>query len=69
MDSIALAVTALLGIVSYFVHAKISRDAEKSHKDSDRAHADNARAEGNGWKSCLCECRWDARVPTCSSSA
>jgi hypothetical protein len=45
MDSIALAITALLGIASYLVQAKISRDAEKSQKDSDRAHADRARAE------------------------
>ena len=50
MDSIALAVTALLGIVSYLVQAKISRDAERSQKDSDRAHADNARAEGKAEK-------------------
>jgi hypothetical protein len=45
MDSIALALTALLGIASYLVQAKISRDAEQSQKDSDRTHADNARAE------------------------
>ena len=50
MDSIALAVTALLGIVSYLVQAKISRDAERSQKDSDRAYADNARAEGKAEK-------------------
>ena len=50
MDSIALAITALLGIASYFVQAKISRDAERSQKDSDRAHADNARAEGKAEK-------------------
>jgi hypothetical protein len=50
MDSIALAVTALLGIVSYLVQAKISRDAERLQKDSDRAHADNARAEGKAEK-------------------
>jgi hypothetical protein len=50
MDSIALAITALLGIVSYLVQAKISRDAERSQKDSDRAHADNARAEGKAEK-------------------
>jgi hypothetical protein len=50
MDSIALAVTALLGIVSYLVQAKISRDAERSQKDSDRVHADNARAEGKAEK-------------------
>ena len=50
IDSIALAVTALLGIASYFVQAKISRDAERSQKDSDRAHADNARAEGKAEK-------------------
>ena len=50
MDSIALAVTALLGIVSYLVQTKISRDAERSQKDSDRAHADNARAEGKAEK-------------------
>ena len=49
-DSIALAVTALLGIASYLVQAKISRDAERSQKDSDRAHADNARAEGKAKK-------------------
>jgi hypothetical protein len=45
MDSIALAVTALLGIASYLVQAKISREAERSQKDSDRAHVDRARAE------------------------
>jgi hypothetical protein len=45
MDSIALAVTALLGIVSYLVQAKLSRDAERSQKESDRTHADSARAE------------------------
>jgi hypothetical protein len=45
MDSIALAVTALLGIASYLVQAKISRDAEKSQKESDRAHVDRTRAE------------------------
>jgi hypothetical protein len=45
MDSIALGMTALLGIASYLVQAKISRDAEKSQKESDRAHADSARAE------------------------
>jgi hypothetical protein len=50
MDTIALAVTALLGIVSYFLQAKISRDAERSQKDSDRAHADNARAENKAEK-------------------
>ena len=50
MDSIALAMTALLGIVSYFVQAKISRDAERSQKDSDRAYAVNARAEGKAEK-------------------
>jgi hypothetical protein len=50
MDSVALAIAALLGIVSYLVQAKISRDAERSHKDSDRAHADNARAEGKAEK-------------------
>ena len=50
MDSIALAVTALLGIVSYLVQAKISGDAERSQKDSDRAHADIARAEGKAEK-------------------
>ena len=50
MDSIALAITALLGIASYFVQAKISRDAERSQKDSDRAYADNARAEGKAEK-------------------
>ena len=50
MDSIALAVTALLGIVSYLVQAKISRDAERSQKDSDRRHADNARAENKAEK-------------------
>ena len=50
MDSIALAVTALLGIVSYFVQAKIARDAERSQKDSARAHADNARAEDKAEK-------------------
>jgi hypothetical protein len=50
MDSIALAVTALLGIASYLVQAKISRDVERSQKDSDRAHVDNARAEGKAEK-------------------
>ena len=45
MDSIALAVTALLGIASYLVQTKISRDAERSQKESDRKHTDNARAE------------------------
>ena len=50
MDSIALGMTALLGIASYLVQAKISRDAERSQKDSDRAHADNARAEGKAEK-------------------
>jgi hypothetical protein len=50
IDSIALAVTALLGIVSYLVQAKISRDAERSQKDSDRAHVDNARAESKAEK-------------------
>jgi hypothetical protein len=45
MDSIALAITALLGIASYLVQAKISRDADKSQKESDRAHADRARVE------------------------
>jgi hypothetical protein len=45
MDSIALAVTALLGIVSYLVQAKLSRDAERSQKESDRTHADIARVE------------------------
>ena len=47
MDSIALAVTALLGIVSYFVQAKLSRDAERSQKESDRTHADIVRVEAN----------------------
>jgi hypothetical protein len=50
MDSIALGMTALLGIASYLVQAKISRDAERSQKDSDRAHVDNARAEGKAEK-------------------
>jgi hypothetical protein len=50
MDSIALVVTALLGIASYLVQAKISRDAERSQKDSDRAHADNTRAENKAEK-------------------
>ena len=50
MDSIALALTALLGIASYFVQAKISRDAERSQKDSDRAYAVNARVEGKAEK-------------------
>jgi hypothetical protein len=46
MDFIALGMTALLGIASYLVQTKISRDAERSQKDSDRAHVDNARVEG-----------------------
>ena len=50
MDSIALGMTALLGIASYLVQAKISRDAERSQKDSDRVHADNARAESKAEK-------------------
>jgi hypothetical protein len=50
IDSIALAVTALLGIISYLVQAKISWDAERLQKDSERAHVDNARAESNAKK-------------------
>jgi hypothetical protein len=60
MDSIAIAVTALLGIASYFVQAKVSRDAERSQKDSDRAHVDNAPRRARR-RSCLRGCRWDAR--------
>jgi hypothetical protein len=45
MDSFALAITALLGITSYLVDAKLSRDAKRLQKESDALRADNARAE------------------------
>ena len=45
MDSIALAITALLGIASYVVQAKISRDAEKNGTEVEQRRTDAVRAE------------------------
>ena len=45
MDTVALALTAVLGIVSYLMQAKIQRDAEKTERASEQAHSDNVRAE------------------------
>ena len=45
MDTIALALTAVLGILSYLMQAKIQRDAERTEKAREQAHSDNVRAE------------------------
>ena len=45
MDTIALALTAVLGILSYLMQAKIQRDAERTERASEQAHSDNVRAE------------------------
>jgi hypothetical protein len=45
LESVALAITALLGMASYLVDAKLSRDAKQLQKESDALRADNARAE------------------------
>ena len=41
----ALALTAVLGILSYLMQAKIQRDAERTEKAREQAHSDNVRAE------------------------
>ena len=50
MDTVALALTAVLGILSYLMQAKIQRDAEKTEKASEQAHSDNVRAEARAGK-------------------
>ena len=45
MDTVALALTAVLGILSYLMQAKIQRDAERTEKAREQAHSDNVRAE------------------------
>jgi hypothetical protein len=45
-DTIALMVTALLGVGSFIIQAKVSKDADTTQRDIERAQEDNARAEG-----------------------
>jgi hypothetical protein len=50
MDSLALATTAILGIASYLMQAKISREATANQNDSEQSAAESVRMEAKAEK-------------------
>jgi hypothetical protein len=44
VETLAIAVTALLSVGSYILQAKLARDAERAERDHDRSQADREKS-------------------------